>query len=65
MQKVFLYRAQRGCNNLKGSLSKMLSSTMTKAVQLKFSGQGRKVKGKGKENFSATPLFHCIDGKKN
>ncbi|XP_043481491.1 uncharacterized protein LOC122510721 [Leptopilina heterotoma] len=59
--KVFLYRAQRGCSNLKGSLSKMLSSTMTKAIQLKFSGQGRKVKGKGKENFSATPLFHCID----
>ncbi|XP_051163646.1 uncharacterized protein LOC127283035 [Leptopilina boulardi] len=60
--KVFLYRAQRGCSSLKGSLSKMLSSAMTKAVQLKFSGQGRKVKGKGKENFSATPLFQCIDG---
>ncbi|XP_033208416.1 uncharacterized protein LOC117167523 [Belonocnema kinseyi] len=61
IMKVFLYRVQRGSNNLKTSLSKMLGSTMTKAVQLKFSGQGRKVKGRGKENFSATPLFNCID----
>lgn len=53
---------QNGARDLKESVSKILSAYIVKSVQLQYSGCGRKIKGEGKRDFSATHAFACMTG---
>ncbi|XP_048507877.1 uncharacterized protein LOC125500187 [Athalia rosae] len=49
-----------GSNSWRDDVGKILNAILSKAVQIHYSGCGRKVKGKGKRNFSETVVFSCM-----
>lgn len=40
----------------------MATALMTKKIEKEYSGTGKKTKGVGKLNFSATETFKCMEG---
>lgn len=53
-----------GESQAKDCVSKIMVATMTKSVELHYSGTGRVVKNVGKKNFSATTTYSCLKGLK-
>ena len=59
-QVVLMTKLTLGENSFQNRASKILKALLTKNFQLLYSGCGRKVKGVGKENFSSTNTYKCM-----
>lgn len=66
MFQIKLYRVLiAGENNSNKCIGKIMSATITKDVEIKYSGTGRQIRGVGKKNFILTMTFKCLKGKFN
>lgn len=60
---ITLYRAcVCGETKINECISKMMMETISKTVELEYSGAGKKFKGVGKLDFSSTNTYGCLKG---
>lgn len=58
----FMLPISRGSSTVNHAIGRILSSLISKDVQLLYSGVGRETKGKAKLNFSQTSVYTCMTG---